>query len=146
MAASKSETVLLALSAALATIAGPTISVARNVAPTQEIPSHGAVILRDGNPGETDEPLGNDGPFYYTHEAEIELMVQHGDQAVRDAQFDLLRVLVGQALDANPTLGGLINGMSYGLPETFQEAVEGAHAIKAAIVTVVMDYQSATRF
>jgi hypothetical protein len=46
------------------------------------------------------------------------------------------------ALEADPTLGGLAFGVTYGRPEPAIEAVAGAPAIKSATLTVMVDYES----
>jgi hypothetical protein len=49
---------------------------------------------------------------------------------------------MGSALDADPTLGGLAFGLTYGRPEPSIEAVAGAPAIKTATLIVTVDYES----
>jgi hypothetical protein len=61
---------------------------------------------------------------------------------VRDAAFDHLLQQIGAALEDDPTLGGLAFGLAYGRPETSIEAVPGAPAIKAATLTVTVDYET----
>lgn len=145
MAATKGEQVIQALEAALATLATATRVVVRNVVGLEAIPDDGLIVLRDGDPGEPDSNLGNEGPYYYQHAAEIEIYVEQGEAAAREAGFDALRQAVGQALDGDPTLGGQIFGLTYGAPEVDPEAVFGGEAIKAAVLTVILDYESATR-
>ena len=60
----------------------------------------------------------------------------------RDAAFDALLQQIGIALEADPTLGGVAFGLTYGRPEAPIEAVAGAPAIKAATLTVTVDYES----
>lgn len=145
MPQTKGEQVLKALEAALATLITPTREVVRNSTETERIPDAGLIVLRDGDPGEPESNLGNQGPYYYQHAAEIELYLEEGDAAAREMRFDALRAAVGQALDADPTLGGEIFGMTYAAPEVDPEAVFGGEAIKAAVLTVTLDYESATR-
>jgi hypothetical protein len=60
-------------------------------------------------------------------------------------RFGPLRFLlqqIGEALEADPTLGGLAFGLTYGRPEPAIEAVAGAPAIKSATLTVTVDYES----
>ena len=49
---------------------------------------------------------------------------------------------IGMALDADPTLGGLAFGLTYGRPEAAIEAVAGAPAIKTATLSVTVDDES----
>ena len=68
--------------------------------------------------------------------------VEEGDATVRDAAFDALLQQIGAALEADPTFGGLAFGLTYGRPETGIEAVAGAPAIKAATLSVTIDYET----
>jgi hypothetical protein len=140
MPASKAEQVLDALKALLETL--PDVVVKRNSVLPEKIPGGGLIILRDGDPGEPEQALGDFGNAYYQHAVEIEIYVEDGDAATRDADFDALLQQIGAALEADPTLGGLAFGLSYGRPETSIEAVPGAPAIKSATLTVTVDYET----
>jgi hypothetical protein len=119
--ASKAEQVLDAIRALLETIPGATIE--RNSVLSERIPDGGLIILRDGDPGEPEEALGGFGSAYYQHAVEIEVYVEEGDAAVRDTAFDALLQQIGVALEADPTLGGLAFGLTFGRPEPAIEAV-----------------------
>ena len=110
----------------------------------EKIPDGGLIILRDGDPGEPEQALGGFGSAYYQHAVEIEVYVEEGDAAARDAAFDALLQQIGTALEADPTLGGLAFGLTYGRPEPSIEAVAGAPAIKAATLIVTVDYETDT--
>jgi len=140
MPASKAEQVMDALRALLATVPGA--SVERNSVLPEKIPDSGLIILRDGDPGEPERALGGFGNVYYQHAVEIEVYVEEGDAAARDTAFDALLQQVGTTLEADPTLGGLVFGLTYGRPEPTIEAVAGAPAIKSATLTVTVDYES----
>jgi hypothetical protein len=73
---------------------------------------------------------------------EIEVYVEEGDTAARDAAFDALLQQIGAALKADPTLGGVAFGVTYGRPEPAIEAIAGAPAIKSATLSVTVDYES----
>ena len=62
----------------------------------------------------------------------------------RDAAFDDLLQQIGAVLEADPTLGGLSFGLTYGRPETAIEAVAGAPAIKTATLSLTIDYEATT--
>ena len=115
MPASKAEQVLEAIKALLETVPGAVVE--RNSVLPEKIPAGGLIILRDGDPGEPEQALGGFGNAYYQHAVEIEVYVEEGDAAVRDAAFDDLLQQIGAALDADPTLGGLAFGLTYGRPE-----------------------------
>ena len=141
MPASKAEQVLEAMKALLETVPGAVVE--RNSVLPEKVPAGGLIILRDGDPGEPEQALGGFGNAYYQHAVEIEVYVEEGDAAVRDAAFDDLLQQIGAALEADPTLGGLAFGLTYGRPETSIEAVAGAPAIKSATLTVTVDYETA---
>jgi hypothetical protein len=68
--------------------------------------------------------------------------VEEGDAAARDAAFDDLLQQIGAALDADPTLGDLVFGLTYSRPEPAIEAIAGAPAIKSATLSVTVDYEA----
>jgi hypothetical protein len=140
MPASKAEQVLEALRAILETV--PSAAVERNSVLPEKVPAGGLIILRDGDPGEPEQALGGFGSTYYQHAVEIEVYVEKGDAAARDAAFDALLQEIGAALETDPILGGLAFGLTYGRPEPSIEAVAGAPAIKSATLTVTVDYES----
>jgi hypothetical protein len=140
MPASKAEQVLEAIRGLLETI--PDAVVERNSVLPEKAPAGGLIILRDGDPGEPEQALGGFGSVYYQQAVEIEVYVGEGDAAVRDTAFDVLLQQIGVTLDADPTLGGLAFGLTYGRPETSIEAVPGAPAIKSATLTVTVDYET----
>ena len=140
MPASKTEQVLEALRTLLETV--PDAVVERNSVMPEKIPDGGLIILRDGDPGEPEQALGGFGNAYYQHAVEIEVYVEEGDAAARDAAFDALLRLIGAVLEGDPTIGGLAFGLTYGRPEPSIEAVAGAPAIKSATLTVTVDYES----
>jgi hypothetical protein len=140
MPASKAEQVLDALKALLETV--PDAVVERNSTLPEKVPDGGLIIVRDGDPGEPEQALGGFGNAYYQHAVELEVYVEEGDAAARDAAFDDLLQQIGAALEADPTLGGLVFGLTYGRPETAIEAVAGAPAIKTATLIVTVDYET----
>jgi hypothetical protein len=142
MPASKAEQVLEAIKALLETVLGAAVE--RNSVLPEKVPAGGLIILRDGDPGEPEQALGGFGNAYYQHAVEIEVYVEEGGAAVRDAAFDDLLQQIGTALETDPTLGGLAFGLTYGRPEASIEAVPGAPAIKSATLTVTVDYETAS--
>jgi hypothetical protein len=140
MPASKAEQMLEAVKALLETV--PSATVERNSVLPEKVPNGGLIILRDGDPGEPEQALGGFGNAYYEHAVEIEVYVEEGDPAVRDAAFDALLQEIGVALETDPTLGGLTFGLTYGRPEPAIEAIAGAPAIKSATLTVTVDYET----
>ncbi len=137
---SKTEQVLEAIKGLLETVPGARVE--RNTAAPEKIPASGLIVLRDGDPGEPEQALGGFGGVYYSHAVEIEVYVEEGDAAIRDAAFDALVQGIGAALDADPILGGLAFGMTYGRPEIDTEAIAGAPAIKTGTITVTVEYET----
>jgi hypothetical protein len=140
MPSSKPEQVLEALKALLETSADAVVE--RNSVLPEKIPDGGLIILRDGDPGDPEQALGGLGNAYYQHSVEVEVYVEEGDAAARDAAFDDLLQQIGSALESDPTLGGLAFGMTYGRPQPAIEAVAGAPAIKSATLSVTVDYET----
>src|ERR671910_2655027 len=140
MSASKAEQVLEALKALLETV--PDAVVERNSVLPEKVPAGGLIILRDGDPGEPEQALGGFGSTYCQHAVEIEVYVEEGDAAARDAAFDGLLQQIGVTLEADPTLNGLVFGVTYGRPEPAIEAIAGTPAIKSATLSVIIDYET----
>ena len=139
---SKTEQILAALSVRLHTV--PKAKVKRNTAVPERIPAGGLIVLRDGNPGEAERALGGISSLYYAHTVEIEVHVEGGEATDRDAAFDALVVAIGGTLEADPTLGGLVFGMTYARPEIDTEAVIGAPAIKTGTIEAIVEYETTT--
>jgi hypothetical protein len=93
---------------------------------------------------EPEQPLGGFGGVYCRQDAEIEVYVENGDAAARDAGFDSLLGQIGTALNADPTLGGLAFGLTYSRPEIDTEAVIGGPAIKAGTLIVAIEFEADT--
>jgi hypothetical protein len=140
MPASKAEQVLGALKALLETV--PDAVIERNSVLPEKVPAAGLIILRDGDPGEPEQALGGFGSTYYQHAVEVEVYVEEGDAAERDAAFDALLQQIGIVLEADLTLGGVAFGLTYGRPEASIEAIAGAPAIKSATLSVTVDYET----
>jgi len=140
MPASKAEQVLDALRGLLELVPGAVVE--RNSVLPEKVPAGGLVILRDGDPGEPEQALGGFGNTYYQHAVEIEVYLEEGDAAARDAAFDELLQQIGAALEVDPTLDDLAFGLTYGRPEPVIEAVAGAPAIKTATLSVIVDYEA----
>ena len=139
---SKIEQILTALTDRLRAVLKAKVE--RNTAAPEKIPAGGLIVLRDGDPGEPEQALGGVGSVYYSHAVEIEVYVEAADAAKRDAAFDALVQKIGAAFDADPALGGLAFGMTYGRPEIDTEAVAGAPAIKSGTIETIVEYETET--
>ena len=131
---SKRETILAALQARLLTLAAPVL---RGDVLPERIAATGLIILRDGKPGDpgvTLSPL----TYFYEHRAELEVVIQAGTG--RDALFDALSASIGAALATDRTLGGLCDWVEAEAPEPVDLPIEGAAALKAAVIVIVLHY------
>jgi hypothetical protein len=130
------ETILTALHALLQSL--PSTALRGEVLP-ERVPAAGLLILRDGEPGDPEVTL-SPLRYHYQHRAEIEAVVQG---AARDAAFDTLIASIGAALTADRTLGGFCDWVEAEAPRPVDLPVEGAAALKAAVITVVLHYSTA---
>ena len=132
--ASKREAILAALHARLQTLAAPVL---RGDVLPERIPATGLIILRDGKPGEPEVML-SPVTYFYEHRAELEVVIQAGTG--RDAMFDVLTAAIGTTLAADRTLSGLCDWVEAEAPEPVDLPIEGAAALKAAVITIVLHY------
>ena len=131
------ETILAALHALLQALSATAL---RGDVLPERVPTDGLLILRDGEPGEPEVTL-SPLRYHYQHRAEIEAVVQGTND--RDAAFDTLTASVGAAIAADRTLGGLCDWIEAEAPRPVDLPVEGAAALKAAVITVVLHYSTA---
>ena len=68
------------------------------------------------------------------------MVIQAG--AGRDALFDALTASIGAVLAGDRTLGGLCDWVEAEAPEPIDLPIEGATALKAAVIIVVLHYAS----
>lgn len=115
------------------------VAVLRNEPLPTKIPASGLLILRDGDAGEPEITL-SPTRYHYAHVAELEVLVQKPKPDERDAALDGLLVALGDTLGADTSLSGAVDYMSIGSPEFLTEAVEGASAIKAAVIPITLEY------
>lgn len=128
------ETILAALHARLQPLAA---LVLRDEILPERIPAAGLIILRDGQPGESEVTL-SPLRYHYQHLAELEVVVQAPNG--RASAFDTLIAAIGTALEADRTLGGLCDWVEPEAPASVDLPIEGAAALKAAVITVVLHY------
>ena len=131
------ESILQALLAALETVPGAT-ALREEVLP-ERVPMSGLVILRDGDPG-TPEVMLSPLAYHHEHRAEIEVIVQGNTPAARTTSFDTLVQAIGAALAADRTLGGFCDWTEAQALQPVELPVEGAAALKAAIIPVILTY------
>jgi hypothetical protein len=128
------ETVLSALLAQLQPLAALTL---RDEVLPERIPTAGLIILRDGQPGEPEVTL-SPLRYHFQHRAELEVVVQAPNG--RASAFDTLIAAIGTAIETDRTLGGLCDWAEPEAPASVDLPIEGAAALKAAVITVVLHY------
>jgi hypothetical protein len=133
------ETILQALLAALQTV--PDTTILREEVLPERLPGGGLVILRDGDPGAPEVTL-SPLAYHYEHRAEIEVIVQGKTPAARATAFDTLVQAIGTALVTDRTLGGFCDWTEAHAPQPVDLPVEGAAALKAAIIPVILTYST----
>ena len=131
------ETILAALLARLQSLVA---TVLRDEVLPERIPAAGLIILRDGQPGDPDVTL-SPLRYHFQHRAELEIIVQAAND--RATVFDTLIAAIGTALATDRTLGGLCDWVEAEAPASVDLPVEGAVALKAAVITVVLHYTTA---
>jgi len=134
------EGILTRLFGELKAIHGATV-VRGEVLP-ERVPAGGLLILRDGDPGEPEVTL-SPLRYHYQHRAEIEVIVQAGTAPERDAALDDLLTAIGTAIAADRKLGGLCDWVEASAPSPVDLPIEGAAALKAAIVPITLIYTTA---
>ena len=128
------ETILTALADLLRLI--PFVPVLRGEVLPERVPAAGLIILRDGDPG---DPAVTLSPllYHFQHRVELEVIVQG---LGRDAAFATLYGQIGAVISADHTLGGLCDWVEAEAPRPVDLPVEGAAALKAAVITIVLHY------
>ena len=134
--ASKREQVLLSMLAQLRSI--PLVKVERNRMRPERVPPEGLLILRDGDLGEP-EVLLSPLIYVWTHTARVEL---YSGSADPDAHMDVLLISLGEALNTDASLGGLVDLMDIGSPDFDGAAPDGGPDIKAAVVPIRLTYET----
>ncbi|CAA7620594.1 acyl-CoA transferase [Magnetospirillum sp. SS-4] len=132
------EQILVALLARLETVPGAT---AKREAPLPEtVTAGGLIILRDGDPGDPEVML-SPVSYLWEHQAEIEVILQRG-QDDDSAALDSLLMAVGAALSTDRSLDGLAEWLDWGAPKTSGLAIDGAASLRGATVNITIHYSS----
>ncbi len=116
-------------------------TVKRNAALPERIAEHAMAILRDGEMGEPEVSL-SPLTYHWQHHVAIELFVADPDASARDARMDGLLVELATLIEADRTLGGVIEYAEIGQPKFDELAPDGTGGIKACLLTVVLHYGS----
>lgn len=136
--ASRREEVLKAVRALIAT-ALPAAKVERNAAKPERIPSGGLVIVRDGDPGDPEVTL-SPLTYIYTHRIPVEIAVVAAPPSSREQVLDATLVVIGAAVEADRTLGGLCDFLEPEAPSTDDLEATGTVAGRWADAVIVATY------
>lgn len=116
-------------------------TVKRNAALPERVADHAMAILRDGDMGEPEVSL-SPLTYHWQHQVAIELFVADPDANTRDARMDGLLTELASLIEADRTLGGVIEYAEIGPPKFDELAPEGTSGIKACLLPVVLHYSS----
>lgn len=136
------EQILSAFFAELKTLESSLIKVTRNPDKLMKIPEKGVIVtLQDGDSGEP-EVLLSPLTYIYEHIATVELVVNTAYTQSQGTTLDDLLMIIENLILADRTLGGRTEWIEARAPEFIQEAVEGAPAMRAANVSVMMRFHT----
>ncbi|PUE42419.1 acyl-CoA transferase [Limnohabitans sp. Bal53] len=116
-------------------------TVRRNAALPERVSDQAMAILRDGEMGEPEVTL-SPLTYHWQHQVAIELFVAEPDASARDARMDGLLVELATLIEADRTLGGVIEYAEIGPPKFDELAPDGTSGIKACLLPVVLYYSS----
>jgi hypothetical protein len=116
-------------------------TVKRNAVLPERIADHAMAILRDGEMGEPEVSL-SPLTYHWQHQVAIELFVADPDASARDARMDGLLVELATLIEADRTLGDVIEYAEIGPPKFDELAPDGTSGIKACLLPVVLHYSS----
>ncbi|MFM2240090.1 MAG: hypothetical protein RJA69_1464 [Pseudomonadota bacterium] len=137
---SQRENAIAALFAVLGELSlGATVR--RNAALPERVSDQAMAILRDGEMGEPEVSL-SPLTYHWQHQVAIELFVADPDANARDARMDDLLVELATLIEADPTLGGVIEYAEIGPPKFDELAPDGTSGIKACLLPVILHYSS----
>ena len=117
-------------------------TVKRNAALPERVSDQAMAILRDGEMGEPEVSL-SPLTYHWQHQVAIELFVADPDASARDARMDGLLVELATLIEADRSLGGVIEFAEIGPPKFDELAPDGTSGIKACLLPVVLHYSSA---
>jgi len=137
---SQRENAIGALFAALGQLSLGT-TVKRNAVLPERVSDHAMAILRDGEMGEPEVSL-SPLTYHWQHQVAIELFVAEPDASARDARMDGLLTELAGLIEADRTLGGVIEYAEIGPPKFDELAPDGSSGIKACLLHVVLHYSS----
>lgn len=111
----------------------------------------GYANLVDGSGGVIEEVMGAavmpelEG-YEIEHRAALELFVCTSDQEVRDATLDSMLEIAADALEADRTIGGVVNWVGFEAPDRTDYKQDGLPVVKALTVSIVLTFTSPRPF
>lgn len=136
------EQILAAFFERLRTLESDNVKVLRNPDKVQKVPEGGAVIvLRDGTSGDP-EVLLSPLTYIYEHQAQLEIITNTAFAEQQETSLDEWLSGIGALVEADRNLGGLAEWVESQAPEFLQEAIEGAPAMRAATITVLLRFHT----
>lgn len=139
MADSVREAAMKALLAALETVTGPTVL--RDEPQPEEIPADGLIVMREQDPGEPDEMMSPPRDAWI-HPVNVEIYVRDAANVTRAEALDAIGQGIAAGLNADRTLGGKVTHLDFGPPVRNDDAVDGAAAIGAWVLSVYLHYET----
>jgi hypothetical protein len=119
------------------------VPVWRNSTLPRELPDPGLVIVTDGEVSEPDVTLGV-RHWSWAADADIACWYASDDADQRSSAVDELAQAVVQALEADRSLGGLVDRVSAFLESVTHNPTEGREDLVRADVALTLFYQTAT--
>lgn len=113
----------------------------RNASLPERLSEHAMAVLRDGEMGEPEVSL-SPLTYHWQHQVAIEIFVADPDASERDKCMDGLLVELAALIEADRTLGGVIEYAEIGPPKFDELAPDGVSGIKACLLPVVLHYSS----
>jgi len=117
------------------------LMVKRNAALPERVTDQAMAILHDGEMGEPEVSL-SPLMYHWRHQVAVELFVAEHDASTRDARMDGLLMELATLIEADRTLGGVIDYAEIGPPKFDELAPDGSSGIKACLLPVVLHYSS----
>lgn len=118
------------------------VMIKRNASSPERLSEHAMAILRDGEMGEPEVSL-SPLTYHWQHQVAIEIFVADPDASERDKRMDELLVELAALIEADRSLGGVIEYAEIGPPKFDEMAPDGSSGIKACLLPVVLHYSSA---
>ncbi len=113
----------------------------RNASLPERLSEHAMAVLRDGEMGEPEVSL-SPLTYHWQHRVAIELFVADPNASERAKRMDGLLVELAALIEADRTLGGVVEYSEIGPPKFDELAPDGSSGIKACLLPVVLHYSS----